>query len=182
MEEDLLDTSALPALQQSSPSGSFSRSFVVWFEAYSLPGPLRNDPEALRYMHELTGCSLDELSKLPPVCSVHHSHSQSGRAPQRLVEMKSDILQQTQELAFENYKSFIHTANCCKEIFEDVRALCLPLETRISLTASLCFGWITPDACCGWRVWIEFTPGGNVLGGNLCSIARSLLSCSGNHC
>lgn len=46
--------------------------------------------------------------------------TRAARAPDRLASLQSSIKQQTQDLAFENYKAFVQTASCSREIFRDV--------------------------------------------------------------
>lgn len=69
----------------------------------SFPDSWRDNPDFSAYLSELSACGLDKL----------------GREPERLAEERNQILQQTRELAFSNYQTFIRTADCTEHIYRD---------------------------------------------------------------
>ncbi|XP_075225199.1 conserved oligomeric Golgi complex subunit 8 isoform X2 [Lycorma delicatula] len=67
-----------------------------------IPEKWKENPDFYYYLSKLGSYSVDQLAK----------------EPDRLADEKASVLTQTQELAFDNYKTFIQTAECSRAIFQ----------------------------------------------------------------
>ncbi|KAL1462200.1 hypothetical protein WDU94_014056 [Cyamophila willieti] len=113
------------AVQSFSPMEEESNSLIHKLFPSGISDDWNNNPEFHTYLHKLGSNGVEHLNK-----EVDH-----------LVDEKSTVLNQTRELAFSNYKTFIRTAECAREIsskFESTEHQISSLLTKLPAFGTEC--------------------------------------------
>ena len=80
------------------------------------PAEWAADGEFCEYLSQLSSYSLQNLKK----------------EPLRLHESRDENLKQTQDLAFKNYKTFIQTADCSRDVFSEFGNVEVKLDSLLN--------------------------------------------------
>ena len=70
-------------------------------------------------MHECASAASTYTTRVVCTSVVPFPHAELE--PERLAEERKCVLNSTQKLAFNNYQTFIETADCTRVVFKDVR-------------------------------------------------------------
>lgn len=84
-------------------TGSVDESYLIDALPEAASAPWCSDPNALQYVLNLAATPASQLDD----------------SPQQLEHERARILDETQKLAFDNYKTFIKTAHCTTDVFKD---------------------------------------------------------------
>lgn len=88
----------------------------------------KDNPDVLVYLSDLGALGLHRLVQ----------------EPDRLAEEKISVLEQTQDLAFHNYKTFIQAAECSQKIFQDFNIIESRLDSLVNKLPAF------KQKCCGF--------------------------------
>lgn len=94
---------------------------------------MKNNTQFTEYLNKLGSCTVDQLQ----------------REESRLSEERKLLIEQTQELAISNYKTFIQTAECSREIyteFKDTRNSLDSLLTKLPEFVTKCDNFMTTSS------------------------------------
>ena len=92
------------------------------------PDEWKTEPGFVQYLSQLSAYSVEKLRKLLQVgiellfMKTPALSTLLELEPERLAEERKCVLGSTQRLAFNNYQTFIETAECSRAIFTDVRS------------------------------------------------------------